>query len=119
LEMGKQVTSLYSASGVNVQLLRWGAEAQQEALLLFRGLEHPWADKVVVHKVQPCQYGQCYSTEVSGHPWTSLLLGKGSAELYLPFMEDDVPLSLSYATEGADTLKPKELAKMFESQKGE
>jgi len=115
--MDAQVTSLRSASGISVQLMHWGAVEQQEALLLLGGFEHSWANRVVVHKVQPCQYGKCYSTEVNGRPWTTLLLGKEGAELYLPFREDDSPASLSYVTDTKDALKPEELAKMFESQK--
>ncbi|MCL2011383.1 MAG: hypothetical protein FWG75_01135 [Cystobacterineae bacterium] len=109
------MTSLLSTSGMNVQLMRWGAVEQQEALLLFQGFEHPWADKVLLHKVQPCRYGKCYSTEVNGQPWTTLLLDKEKAELYLPFINESSPTSLSYAPENA--LKPEELAQMFESQK--
>ena len=118
-EMGEQVTSLRSPSGIHLQLMRWGAAEQQEALLLFSGLRHPWAGKVQLHKVQTCRAGQCYSTEVNGRRWTTLLLGKESAELYLPFMEVDTPTSLSYAAEAEGTLKPEELAKMFEGQKRE
>jgi hypothetical protein len=113
-ETGKQVTYLQSASGINVQLLRRGTAQQPEALLLFRGVdEHPWAGKVVLHKAETCQYGTCYSTEVNGQPWTSLLLGKESAELYLPFMSEELPTSLSLVADAEDALKPEELAKMF------
>ena len=118
-EMEKQVTHLASVSGLSLHLLRWGAVEQQEALLLLRGVDHPWADKVVVHQVKPCRHGKCYSTEVNGRPWTTLLLGKESAELYLPFLEEDSPLRLSYVTDTPGLPVPEDLAKMFESQQRE
>ena len=118
-EMEKQVTHVRSASGMSVQLMRWGPVEQQEALLFFSGFEHPWveAGKPILHKVQACKYGQCYSTEVKGQPWTTLLLSEENAKLYLPFVEEDTPLNLSYVTGEEETLKPEALAKMFEGQK--
>ncbi|MCL2178507.1 MAG: hypothetical protein FWC28_06245 [Proteobacteria bacterium] len=115
-EMGQQVTSLRSTSGMRVHLLPWGAADKQEALLLLRGVEHPWAEKIVLHKVEPCRHGQCYSTEVNGQRWTTLLLGPKGAELYLPFLNEDMPTKLS-VSDAEDAPKPQELAKMFESQK--
>jgi hypothetical protein len=117
-EVAKKVTHLRSTSGMSVQLMHWGAAEQQEALLFFGGLEHPWAGKVVVHKAQPCRYGQCYSTEVSGQRWTTLLLSKEGAELYLPFMQEDSPTNLSYAAGAEGSLKPEALVEIFERQKG-
>lgn len=116
-EMGPLVTSLRSTSGMMVHLLRWGATDKQEALLLLQKADHPWADTVVLHKVEPCRHGQCYSTEVNGQGWTTLLLGQESAELYLPLVNEDRPTRLYYVTGMEGLPKPEELAKIFESQK--
>jgi len=79
-----KVVAYAAEQGIKVWTLRIGERSEHKALVQIEGVDHDWDMRIQKMDVAKTSKDTCYSTEVDGQKFVTLLVQGNWGELYLP-----------------------------------
>ncbi len=115
IQLARYAKAYIGQGNVTVEVAPYKMGDKDGALLLIKGVESPWDERVVNHEIQ--SGGRDYAARYKGKSWVTMTVRNGKYTLYVPEVKDEIALAPS---DGAAQLTSPQaiFQKYLEQQRG-
>lgn len=108
--------------GLLVWTLRIGEEENQEVLIQYGGVDHPWCGRIFKASIRERQFGQDYVIWHEGRPYVTFLMRRPANSSDSPFCEAHLPgrapMRVAYDEAASQHINPQDLLSLYLQQEG-